>query len=199
MRRREFLSTIVGAAMVHAGVLARASTAGGARIPPLLTSSAPPSSGTPGLQNEVKPMAIGVMIRPAHDNPEAAISVVKQLGMSNCFLNLDDWIGRFTPAGAQGLNAATPVEAIDMIGPYIRSVHAKDGMWPTNPMKLGREVVIGSGCVDFSQVFTRLNKIGYKGAITIERETSGPQQIEDVKREKAYLEQVLGHVLNEPV
>jgi len=31
--------------------------------------------------------------------------------------------------------------------------------------------------------------------VTIERETSGPQQIEDVKNEKLYLEKILGEVL----
>ena len=58
-------------------------------------------------------------------------------------------------------------------------------------MKLGKEVLIGTGRVDFLQVFTKLQKLGYQGAITIERETSGPQQMEDVKSEKAYLEAVL--------
>jgi L-ribulose-5-phosphate 3-epimerase len=36
-----------------------------------------------------------------------------------------------------------------------------------------------------------LHNLGYKGAVTIERETSGPQQIEDVKTEKLYLENIL--------
>ena len=78
-----------------------------------------------------------------------------------------------------------------MIGPHVKSVHAKDGKWPTDPMKLGEEVLIGTGSVDFAQVFTKLHKLGYSGAITIEREISGPQQIEDVKKEKAYLERVI--------
>ncbi|MES2221549.1 MAG: sugar phosphate isomerase/epimerase family protein, partial [Acidobacteriota bacterium] len=89
---------------------------------------------------------------------------------------------------------ANPVDAVDMIGSHVRSVHAKDGMWPTDPMKLGKEVLIGTGRVDFQQVFSKLQKLGYQGAITIERETSGPQQMEDVKHEKLYLERVLAKV-----
>jgi L-ribulose-5-phosphate 3-epimerase len=89
---------------------------------------------------------------------------------------------------------ANPVDAVDMIGPRVKSVHAKDGRWPTDPMKLGEEVLIGTGLVDFMQVFTRLHKLGYSGAITIERETSGPQQIEDVKKEKVYLEGIIAQV-----
>ncbi len=90
---------------------------------------------------------------------------------------------------------ANPVDAVDILGPHVRSVHAKDGRWPTDPDKLGQEVLIGTGLVDFRQVFTKLHQLGYAGAITIERETSGPQQIEDVRKEKAYLEAILHDIL----
>jgi len=90
---------------------------------------------------------------------------------------------------------ANPVDAADIIGTHVRSVHAKDGRWPTDPSKLGEEVLIGKGLVDFKQVFTKLHRLGYTGAITIERETSGPQQIEDVRQEKIYLEKILREVL----
>jgi sugar phosphate isomerase/epimerase len=90
---------------------------------------------------------------------------------------------------------ANPVDAVDILGPHIRSVHAKDGRWPTNPSELGEEVLIGKGLVDFRLVFSKLHRLGYSGAITIERETSGPQQIEDVKQEKLYLERALSEAL----
>ena len=91
---------------------------------------------------------------------------------------------------------ANPVDAVEIIGPHVKSVHAKDGKWPTDPMKLGEEVLIGTGRVDFLAVFTRLHQLGYTGAITIEREISGPRQIEDVRKEKVYLEGVLSRVQN---
>ena len=86
---------------------------------------------------------------------------------------------------------ANPVDAVDIIGAHVRSVHAKDGKSPTDPSRLGEEVLIGKGLVDFKTVFTKLHKLGYTGAVTIERETSGPQQVEDVKNEKMYLQQIL--------
>jgi L-ribulose-5-phosphate 3-epimerase len=89
---------------------------------------------------------------------------------------------------------ANPVDALEIIGPYVKSVHAKDGMWPTDPMKLGREVLIGKGKVDFPKVLAKLQQLGYRGAITIERETSGPQQMEDVRKEKEYLERILSRI-----
>jgi L-ribulose-5-phosphate 3-epimerase len=91
---------------------------------------------------------------------------------------------------------ANPVDAVDIIGPYVKSVHAKDGKWPTDPMRLGEEVLIGTGRVDFLKVFTRLHELGYTGAITIEREILGPQQFEDVKKEKAYLDEIIAKVQN---
>ncbi len=330
MRRREFLGAIVGATMIHAGAFAN--TFPGARREGSTVLSAfvaPPVEST-ARQNSVRPMAIGVMIRPTYNDPEVAISRVRELGMSNCFLDLDDWIGKFSPSGAKQLRAsldkygvtataveivgpgplvwnfvdgpstiglvppatreariealkqtsdfakqmgipqvqthcgfipenpksplyeqvvlairdvavhcsgngqdflmetgqetpttmlraiadvnqpnlgagldtanlilygkANPVDAVEMLGPHIKSVHAKDGMWPTDPMKLGKEVLIGSGRVDFKKVFSKLNRLGYRGAVTIERETSGPQQIEDVRQEKIYLERILTQV-----
>jgi L-ribulose-5-phosphate 3-epimerase len=88
---------------------------------------------------------------------------------------------------------ANPVDAVKILGPYVRATHMKDGKWPTNPSELGEEVVIGKGDVDFAKVIAGLRAAGYKGALSIERETSGPQQIEDVRQEKLYLERVLAH------
>jgi len=55
--------------------------------------------------------------------------------------------------------------------------------------------LIGTGLVDFQKVLTKLHRLGYNGAVTIERETSGPQQIADVRTEKLYLEKVLRQVI----
>ncbi len=45
------------------------------------------------------------------------------------------------------------------------------------------------------QVFTKLHRLGYTGAVSIERETSGPQRLADIPQEKAYLEKVIREVL----
>ena len=89
---------------------------------------------------------------------------------------------------------ANPVDALKLLGPYVRAMHAKDGRWPTDPEKLGEEVLIGKGEVDFARVLARLHAIGYTGAVTIEREIAGPQQIVDVKAKKVYLERILSQI-----
>jgi len=75
---------------------------------------------------------------------------------------------------------------------YGKANHAKDGLYPTDAKQLGREVPIGQGKVNFPAFIKRLKEVGYRGPLTIEREISGPQQTEDVRAAKAYLEKLVG-------
>ena len=77
-----------------------------------------------------------------------------------------------------------PVDALYTFGSYVRNVHAKDGLPPTDPNRIGKEVTIGTGYVDFDKVFASLNKHGYDRFITIERE------LDDGDKTKAILEAV---------
>ena len=127
------------------------------------------------------------LMETGQETPTTVLRTIKDVGKPNLGVGLDT-------ANLILYGKANPVDAVAILGPHIRSVHAKDGKWPTDPDKLGEEVLIGTGLVDFKQVFTGLHKVGYRGAISIERETSGPGQIEDVKKEKIYLERVLRQV-----
>lgn len=128
------------------------------------------------------------LMETGQETPTTMSRAIRDVNMPNLGVGLDT-------ANLILYGKANPVDAVDIIGPHVRSVHAKDGKWPTDPSKLGEEVLIGQGLVDFKTVFTKLHKLGYTGAITIERETSGPQQIADVKNEKTYLERILSEVL----
>jgi L-ribulose-5-phosphate 3-epimerase len=128
------------------------------------------------------------LMETGQETPTTMSRMIRDVGMPNLAVGLDT-------ANLILYGKANPVDATDIIGSHVRSVHAKDGKWPTDPSKLGEEVLIGQGLVDFKTVFTKLHKLGYTGAVTIERETSGPQQVEDVKNEKMYLQQILDEVL----
>ena len=78
--------------------------------------------------------------------------------------------------------------ALDVVGKYVRGLHAKDGLYPTDPKKLGKEVPIGQGRVNFPEVMRKLHELSYTGPITIERETSGTQQEADIRASIAFLE-----------
>ncbi len=128
------------------------------------------------------------LMETGQETPTTMSRVIRDANLPNLAVGLDT-------ANLILYGKANPVDAVDILGTHVRSVHAKDGKWPTDPSKLGEEVLIGKGLVDFKTVFTKLHKLGYTGAITIERETSGPQQIADVKNEKMYLQKIIDGVL----
>jgi sugar phosphate isomerase/epimerase len=80
---------------------------------------------------------------------------------------------------------------MDVIGKYVRGIHGKDGLYPTNGRELGHEVKIGDGKVNFPRLIKLLNEYNYKGDITIEREISGEQQTKDILESSAYLKELL--------
>jgi sugar phosphate isomerase/epimerase len=128
------------------------------------------------------------LMETGQETPTTMSRMIRDVNLPNLAVGLDT-------ANLILYGKANPVDAVDILGPHIRSIHAKDGRWPTDPSQLGEEVLIGKGLVDFRAVFTKLHRIGYTGAVTIERETSGPQQIEDVRNEKIYLEKILREVV----
>jgi L-ribulose-5-phosphate 3-epimerase len=128
------------------------------------------------------------LMETGQETPTTMSRAIRDVAMPNLAVGLDT-------ANLILYGKANPVDAVDILGPHVRSIHAKDGRWPTNPDELGEEVLIGKGIVDFKKVFARLHSIGYTGAVTIERETSGPQQIEDVRQEKIYLEGILHEMM----
>jgi sugar phosphate isomerase/epimerase len=128
------------------------------------------------------------LMETGQETPTTMSRMLRDVAMPNLAVGLDT-------ANLILYGKANPVDAVDIIGTHVRSIHAKDGRWPTNPSELGEEVLIGKGLVDFKTVLTKLHALGYTGAVTIERETSGPQQIEDVRQEKICLENILHEVL----
>ncbi|MGI5878459.1 MAG: sugar phosphate isomerase/epimerase family protein [Christensenellales bacterium] len=83
---------------------------------------------------------------------------------------------------------ANPADAVDMFGQYVRSLHVKDGEYPTDPRRLGKEMPVGQGRVDFPAVLRKLDALGFSGPLIIEREIRGPQQIEDIRSAIALLD-----------
>lgn len=124
------------------------------------------------------------LMETGQETPTTMSRMLRDVAMPNLAVGLDT-------ANLILYGKANPMDAVDILGPHIRGIHAKDGKWPTDPSNLGEEVKIGEGLVNFREVFRKLHKFGYTGAVTIERETSGLQQISDVKDEKLYLERAL--------
>jgi L-ribulose-5-phosphate 3-epimerase len=119
------------------------------------------------------------------ETPITLVRAMRDVGLDNQGVNFD-------LANLILYGKANPVDAIEILGPYVQGIHAKDGLWPTNPKDLGEEVAIGKGKVDFPKIIARLKEMKYQGAVTIEREISGEKQMEDVRSAKKYLENLIG-------
>ena len=121
------------------------------------------------------------------ETPTALMRAIKDVGLDNVGAGLDT-------ANVILYGKANPVDAATILGKYIKATHIKDGKWPTDPSKLGEETPIGKGFVDFAKVFKILKGQGYTGAATIEREISGPKQVEDIRRSIVYLQKIIDEV-----
>lgn len=119
------------------------------------------------------------------ETPVTLVRTIRATGLDNLGVNLD-------PANLIMYGKANPVDALDLLAPHILGIHAKDGVYPTDPDKLGAEVPIGKGKVDFPRFIAKLKALGYTGPVTIEREISGPKQTEDILASKKYLESLIG-------
>jgi sugar phosphate isomerase/epimerase len=97
----------------------------------------------------------------------------------------------FDPANMILYGNDNPLEAMDVLAPWIDGVHCKDGLWPTELDQLGEEVPFGQGQVDARAWLKKVIAIGYTGPLTIEREISGEDQKRDIVAAKELIEAVL--------
>lgn len=125
------------------------------------------------------------------ETPVTMLRLIRDVGLDNQGIGLDT-------ANLILYGKGHPTDALDVYGKLVRQVNAKDGLYPTDPKRLGKEVPIGEGRVDFPRFFRRLAEVGYEGPVVIEREISGPQLIEDLRRSKATIEGILADVAGPP-
>lgn len=118
------------------------------------------------------------------ETPVTLRRAIEDIGLDNLGVNVD-------PANLLLYGKANPIDSIDVFGSLVRGVHAKDGEYPTDGRRLGREKAIGQGRVDFPRFLAKLRDVGYDGALTIEREITGDEQIRDILAGKEFLESIL--------
>ncbi len=121
-----------------------------------------------------------LLFETGQETPIALLRLFEDVATGNLYVNLD-------PANLIMYGKANPVDALEVFGDYVRGVHAKDGLYPTNGRSLGPEVKVGQGRVDFPALLKGLKAHGFDGCLTIEREISGEQQRVDIRDTRAYL------------
>ena len=133
-----------------------------------------------GLVSSYRQQNQNFLFETGQETPVTLLRCIEDVGLDNLFINLD-------PANLLMYGKANPVDALDVFGHLVRGVHAKDGLYPTDGKKLGRETKVGEGKVDFPKLIGRLKELGYDGSLTIEREISGPQQLADILDTRRFL------------
>jgi sugar phosphate isomerase/epimerase len=118
------------------------------------------------------------------ETPIALLRTIEDLGADNLGVNFD-------PANLLMYGKANPLDALDILGRYVRGVHAKDGEYPTSGRQLGAEKPLGEGRVGFPALVARLKEFAYAGAITIEREVRGPAYAAGIAAARRLLEPLL--------
>lgn len=128
-----------------------------------------------------------LLFETGQETPVTMLRCFETVGMENLGVNLDT-------ANLILYGKANPVDALEVFGSYVCSLHAKDGLYPTSGLELGREVALGTGKVDFYALFRKLRELGFDGPVTIEREIEGEQQLADILAARDYLQTVISDV-----
>ena len=139
------------------------------------------------IANHLKNLGLEFWFETGQETPVTLLRLIQAVGLPNLGINLD-------PANLILYGKGNPIDALEVFGPFVRNIHAKDGLYPTDPMQLGKEVKVGEGRVRFPEFVRRLGEIGFTGEFIIEREISGDQQNRDIAATVAYLKKLIAEV-----
>ena len=106
-----------------------------------------------------KKLGINVLLETGGESPVTLLRLIEDLSLGNIFVNLDT-------ANLIMYGYGNPTDAVPTLNKYIKSMHVKDGVPPTSPKKLGKEVPVGKGFVDFKRVFEELAIAHISGKVT---------------------------------
>jgi sugar phosphate isomerase/epimerase len=114
-----------------------------------------------------------LLMETGQETAEELKSFIEQLGYPAIGVNFD-------PANMILYDNDDPIKAVEVLAPWIKHVHIKDGVRPSSLSELTGEVPWGTGDVDTVAFLGKLEEIGYNGALAIERE-AGSQRVDDIR------------------
>jgi sugar phosphate isomerase/epimerase len=114
------------------------------------------------------------------ETADELLAFIGHVERDNLFVNFD-------PANMILYGSGEPIAALEKVGAYVRSVHCKDGTWAKRPgEEWGAEVPLGDGDVGFENYLQTLDRLGYTGPLTVERE---------IPQEPARQKEEIGHAI----
>jgi sugar phosphate isomerase/epimerase len=110
---------------------------------------------------------------------------LEELRVPNVHVNFD-------PANMLLYDMGDPIKGLELLAPFIRSVHLKDAKRPRLKGEWGEEVPLGQGQANIPMFVRKLKEIGFAGPLVIEREVGDQKgRIRDVAHGVRYLTEVL--------
>ena len=128
-------------------------------------------------------IGISVALETGQEPGKVLVGFITDVDRPNVFVNFD-------PANMILYGSGDPHEALLLLKEWVVSVHCKDGEWPTQEGMLGSEKPLGDGKVDIPRFIRELKSFGYKGPLVIEREITGPRQMNDIRKAIRLLEKL---------
>jgi len=117
--------------------------------------------------------AIKLLLETGQETAEELRNFLKELNHPALGVNFD-------PANMILYDKGDPIEAVQVLGPWIKHVHIKDATRTKEPGTSGAEVPWSEGQVRTELFLDALDKIGFDGALAIERE-AGEDRFGDIK------------------
>ncbi len=121
----------------------------------------------------IEPRGQYFLFETGQETPMTMLRAIEWIGHKNVGVNFDT-------ANLIIYGKANSLDALELLGPYVRNLHIKDADFPIDGMTLGKEVPLGQGRANIPACIKKLEEIGYKGPWIMEREISGERQIKDI-------------------
>lgn len=121
------------------------------------------------------------------ESPTTTLRTILDVGYENQGIGMDT-------ANLILYDRGHPYYALEVYGKWVKLVNAKDGLYPTDPRNLGKEVQIGQGKVDFPSFIRKLKEMDYTGPVIIERE--GARNIDQWEKDVSQSKELLKNLLN---
>lgn len=96
----------------------------------------------------------------------------------------------FDPANMILYDKGNPIEALRVLGPWLKQCHIKDARRTKVPGTWGEEVVVGTGEVDWRAFVSVLEDLRFGGYGCIERE-AGNRRVADIRTAREYVERLM--------
>lgn len=137
---------------------------------------------------EIAPYGQNFLFETGEMIPNTLLQLIKDIDEPNIGINFD-------PANMIINARGNSADALRILIPYVRGIHAKDATYPQGFNPKGKEVKIGEGVANFPALIKILKDHNYLGDISIEREIADHvQRDKDVREAKAYLEKLIREI-----